>query len=58
MYEFIRIQYALGRITAEQVRGFSPQYITAEQAKADYGVIVDPDTFEVTGFTPEREAVK
>ena len=34
------------------------EYITAEQAKADYGVIVDPDTFEVTGFTPEREAVK
>ena len=32
MYEFIRIQYVMGHITAEQVRGFAPQYITAEQA--------------------------
>ena len=33
MYEFICIQYALGRITEEQVRAFAPQYITAEQAE-------------------------
>ena len=33
MYEFIRIQYALGRITEEQVRAFAPQYITADQAE-------------------------
>lgn len=33
MYEFIRIQYAMGRISAEQVRAFAPQYITAEQAE-------------------------
>jgi len=26
-------------------------YITLEMAKKDYGVIVDPDTFEVTGVT-------
>lgn len=33
MYEFIRIQYVLGRITAEQVSGFAPRYITAEEAE-------------------------
>ena len=33
MYEFIRIQFVLGRITAEEVRGFSPKYITAEDAE-------------------------
>lgn len=33
MYEFIRIQFVLGRLTAEQVRGFAPKYITAEQAE-------------------------
>lgn len=33
MYEFIRIQYALGRITAEQVRDFAPRYITAQEAE-------------------------
>ena len=34
------------------------EYITAEQAKADYGVIVDPESFDVVGLTPEREAAK
>lgn len=34
MYEFIRIQYVMGRLTSEQVRGFAPQYITAKQADA------------------------
>lgn len=33
MYEFIRIQFVLGRITAEEVRCFSPKYITAEEAE-------------------------
>ena len=33
MYEFIRIQYVMGRLTAEQVRGFAPRYITDEQAE-------------------------
>ena len=33
MYEFIRLQYIMGRLSAEQVRGFAPQYITAEQAE-------------------------
>ena len=33
MYEFIRIQYAMGRLTAEQVKSFVPQYITLEQAE-------------------------
>lgn len=33
MYEFIRLQYIMGRLTAEQVRGFAPQYITTEQAE-------------------------
>lgn len=33
MYEFIRIQYALGRITTEQVRDFAPRYITAQEAE-------------------------
>lgn len=34
MYEFIRIQYTLGHITAEQARGFAPRYITADEAEA------------------------
>lgn len=33
MFEFIRIQYKMGRITEKQVRAFAPQYITAEQAE-------------------------
>ena len=33
MYEFIRIQFTLGRIDATQVRAFAPKYITAEQAE-------------------------
>ena len=48
----------LRRDPAKVAMDVKNEYITAEQAKADYGVIVDPDTFEVTGFTPEREAVK
>ena len=33
MYEFIRIQYEMGKITEDQVRGFVPEYITAEEAE-------------------------
>ena len=33
MYEFIRLQYVMGRITEKQVRAFAPRYITAEQAE-------------------------
>lgn len=33
MYKFIRIQYKLGKITAEQVRAFAPKWITEEQAE-------------------------
>ena len=31
------------------------EYITVEQAKADYGVLVDPETFKVLGLTKERQ---
>lgn len=34
MFEFIRIQYIMGKINADQVAAFSlKNYITAEQAK-------------------------
>lgn len=33
MYEFIRLQYIMGRITKEQVLSMATKYITAEQAK-------------------------
>ena len=33
MFEFIRIQYVLGNLTAEQVQAFVPRWITEEQAK-------------------------
>lgn len=32
MYQFILLQYRMGKITKEQVFGFSPKYITEEQA--------------------------
>lgn len=32
MYEFIRVQYLLGRLTDQQVYSMVPKYITAEQA--------------------------
>ena len=34
MYDFIRIQYILGRITADTVLSYAPRYITSEQAQA------------------------
>lgn len=33
MYEFIRLQYIMGKITGEQVQGFAPKWITMEQAE-------------------------
>lgn len=32
MYEFIRIQYVMGRLSAVDVLGMAPKYITTEQA--------------------------
>lgn len=32
MYSFIKIQYKLGKLTADEVRAFAPRWITAEQA--------------------------
>ncbi|MEG1104026.1 MAG: XkdX family protein [Oscillospiraceae bacterium] len=32
MFEFIKLQYILGKITKAQVQGFVPKFITAEQA--------------------------
>ena len=37
MYEFIRIQFRLGKLTADQVRAFAPRWITAEQAEEIVG---------------------
>lgn len=37
MYEFIKIQYELGRLTKEQVRGFAPRWISDEQAEEIIG---------------------
>lgn len=34
MFEFIRVQYALGRLTKEQVWAFWPKYLTADEAEA------------------------
>ena len=33
MFEFIKIQYKIGRIDAARVRAYAPRYITAEQAE-------------------------
>lgn len=33
MYEFIKIQYRLGRLSAAQVRAYAPKWITPEQAE-------------------------
>lgn len=33
MYEFIKIQYRLGRLNADQVRSKAPRWITATQAE-------------------------
>lgn len=33
MFEFIKIQYRLGRLNAAQVRAYAPKWITGEQAE-------------------------
>lgn len=33
MFEFIRIQYALGRLTKDQVWALWPRYITADEVE-------------------------
>ena len=33
MFDFIRVQYRLGRLTAEQVRSMAHKWITADQAE-------------------------
>ena len=33
MYQFIRIQFLMGKLTAGGVRGFAPRYITAQEAE-------------------------
>jgi N-methylhydantoinase B len=38
---------------AEDVRD---GYVSVEQAERDYGVVLDPESLEVVGLTPEREA--
>ena len=32
MYDFIRLQYQMGKLTDAQVRAFAPRWITEEQA--------------------------
>lgn len=34
MFDFIRIQYQMGKLTAEQVQGFAHRWLTAEQVEA------------------------
>lgn len=34
------------------------EYITVEQAESDYGVLVDPETFQVTGVTDARKELE
>ncbi|UFJ42398.1 hydantoinase B/oxoprolinase family protein [Brevibacillus humidisoli] len=46
------------RRPAEQVAGdVKNGYVTLEQAKQVYGVVVNPETWEVEGVTPERQAI-
>jgi hypothetical protein len=33
MYEFIKLQYLIGRINADKVRSYAPKWITEEQAE-------------------------
>lgn len=33
MYEFIRLQYMMGKLTKEQVQAFAPRWITETQAE-------------------------
>lgn len=33
MYEFIRLQYIMGKLTVDQVLAYAPKWITAEEAQ-------------------------
>lgn len=37
MYDFIRIQYELGKLAPEQVWGFVPRWITEDEAEEIIG---------------------
>lgn len=37
MLAFIRLQYQMGNLTDDQVRGYAPRWITAEQADGIIG---------------------
>lgn len=37
MFEFIRIQYEMGKLSEEQVRGFVPRWISEEEAEEILG---------------------
>lgn len=32
MFDFIRLQFQMGKLTADQVRAFAPRWITEDQA--------------------------
>ena len=39
MYEFIRIQFIMGRLTAFDVLGMAPKYITTDEANKIIGEV-------------------
>ena len=39
MYEFIRIQFIMGRLTAFDVLGMAPKYITIDEANKIIGEV-------------------
>ena len=49
----ISIPLQLKRPAEKVAMNVKNEYITVEQAKADYGVLVDPETFKVLGLTKE-----
>ena len=52
----ISIPLQLKRPAEKVAMDVKNEYITTvEQAKADYGVLVDPETFKVLGLTEERQ---
>jgi N-methylhydantoinase B len=47
----------LERPVEDVIEDVKDGYVSVEQAKRDYGVVLDPESLEVVGLTPEREAV-
>jgi len=37
LFDFIKLQYQMGKITENQVRNFAPRWLTAEQANEILG---------------------